>query len=65
MIKSELIERLAQESRLNMQDAKTVVDTIFDTIVQTLANGGRVELRNFGILSLKIAINATPLNAKI
>lgn len=53
MIKSELIERLAQESRLNMQDAKTVVDTIFDTIVQTLANGGRVELRNFGILSLK------------
>ena len=53
MIKSELIERLAQESRLSISDAKVVVDTIFDTIVQTLANGGRVELRNFGVLSLR------------
>lgn len=53
MIKSELIERLAQETRLGKNDAKVVVETIFDTIAQTLAEGGRVELRNFGILSLK------------
>ena len=36
MIKSELIERLAQESRLSISDAKVVVDTIFDTIVALL-----------------------------
>ena len=49
MIKSELITRLAQEMRLSAHDAKIVVETIFDEIIKTLSEGGRVELRNFGI----------------
>ena len=53
MIKSELVTRLAQEMRLSAQDAKVVVDTIFDEIVKTLSEGGRVELRNFGIFSMR------------
>ena len=53
MIKSELIERLAQEMRLSTNNAKIVVDTIFDEIVRTLSEGGRVELRNFGIFSMR------------
>ena len=53
MIKSELIIRLAQQTGLNKTDAKKAVDTIFEEIVKTLADGGRVELRNFGILSLR------------
>lgn len=53
MIKSELIERLAQETHLSIQNAKIVVETIFDEISKTLAEGGRVELRNFGIFSMR------------
>ena len=53
MIKSELVTRLSQEMRLSAQDAKVVVDTIFDEIVKTLSEGGRVELRNFGIFSMR------------
>ncbi len=53
MIKSELVIRLAQKTSLSKADAKKAVDTIFDEIVSTLAEGNRVELRNFGILSLR------------
>lgn len=53
MIKSELITRLAQECHLSIQNAQIVVETIFDEIIRVLANGGRVELRNFGIFSMR------------
>lgn len=53
MIKSELIVRLAQKTNLSKSDAKKAVDTIFDEIIKALAEGNRVELRNFGILSLR------------
>ena len=53
MIKSELTTRLAQEMRLSAHDAKIVVETIFDEIIKTLSEGGRVELRNFGIFSMR------------
>lgn len=52
MIKSELIAELAKKSNLNKKDAKIVVETIFDEIKNALINGGRVELRNFGVLYL-------------
>ena len=52
MIKSELIIRLAQQTNLSKTDAKKAVDTIFEEIIKALADGGRVELRNFGVLSL-------------
>ena len=53
MIKSELVIRLAQKANLSKNDAKKVVDIIFNEIVNALTDGGRVELRNFGILSLR------------
>ena len=53
MIKSELIIRLAEKTKLSKGDAKKAVDTIFGEIVKALAEGNRVELRNFGILSLR------------
>ena len=53
MIKSELIIRLAQQTGLSKTDAKKAVDTIFNEIIKALSDGGRVELRNFGVLSLR------------
>lgn len=53
MIKSELITALADKTDLTKTDAKIVVETIFKEIKDTLINGGRVELRNFGVLYLR------------
>ncbi len=64
MIKSELIIRLAQKTNLSKSDAKKAVDTIFETIINTLAQGGRVELRNFGVLSLRTRKSRVGRNPK-
>jgi integration host factor subunit beta len=54
MIRSELILRLAaQNSHLYNRDVEKVVNTIFDGIAAALARGERVELRGFGIFTLK------------
>ncbi|MGN0919478.1 MAG: HU family DNA-binding protein [Alphaproteobacteria bacterium] len=53
MIKSELVIRLAQKANLSKTDAKKAVDTIFDEIIKALSEDSRVELRNFGVLSLR------------
>ncbi|MBO7483808.1 MAG: integration host factor subunit beta [Alphaproteobacteria bacterium] len=53
MIKSELIMRLVEKANLSKLDAQKAVDTIFDEIILALSEGGRVELRNFGILSVR------------
>ena len=53
MIKSELVIRLAQKTNLSKADAKKAVDTVFEEIINALSEGNRVELRNFGILSLR------------
>jgi integration host factor subunit beta len=54
MTKSELIARLAaQNPSLYHRDIERLVNTIFDTITETLVIGGRVELRGFGAFSLR------------
>ena len=53
MIKSELVKALSLRSGLSSQDARTVIDAVFDTISDSLANGNRVELRGFGSFNLK------------
>jgi integration host factor subunit beta len=54
MLKSELIERIAARNpHLYRQDAEKIVNTILDTIVAALAQGDRVELRDFGVFAVK------------
>ena len=53
MIKSELVLQLAEQENLSKADAKRAADTIFNEIVATLKKGGRVELRNFGVIFVK------------
>lgn len=53
MIKSELIEKIAAANNLTATDADRVVSTVFDEIVKTLKQGGRIELRGFGIFSVR------------
>lgn len=49
MTRSELILRLAEKNpQLYQRDLEAIVDTLFDTIAEAIAEGGRVELRGFG-----------------
>ena len=53
MTKSRLIRLLSDQNNLTMNDAQTVVTTIFEEISQSLERGQRVELRGFGSFGLK------------
>lgn len=54
MIKSELIQRIADENpHLFQRDVEKIVSTLFDEIAAALSRGDRVELRGFGAFSVK------------
>ena len=53
MTKSELIEALAREqNHLAYRDVELAVKSILEQMSQTLAAGGRIEVRGFGSFSL-------------
>ena len=54
MIRSELVEKIAAENpHLYLRDVERIVATIFDEIIDAMAEGDRVELRGFGSFSVK------------
>lgn len=54
MIKSELIQKIGEENpHLFQRDVELIVSTVFDEIVDAMAEGNRVELRGFGAFSVK------------
>lgn len=54
MIKSELVQKIAEENpHLYQRDVENIVSAILDEISDALANGDRVELRGFGAFSVK------------
>ena len=54
MIKSELIQKLADENpHLFQRDVERIVAAVFDEVADALARGDRVELRGFGAFSVK------------
>jgi integration host factor subunit beta len=54
MTKSELITKLsATHPDLKADDLEKLVNTIFDEIITTLVENGRVELRGFGAFSVR------------
>lgn len=48
MNKSDLIDLVATKANLPRKKAENVVNTIFDTMAETLVDGGRIEIRGFG-----------------
>lgn len=54
MIKSELVQRLAEKNpHLYQRDVERIVNAILDEITAALTRGDRVELRGFGAFSIK------------
>ena len=64
MVKSELIEKLAERTGITLFKAEELVDLLFGTITETLCQGGRVEIRGFGAFSVKDYKSYTGRNPK-
>ncbi len=48
MTKAELVEDVARAAELTKKDAERLVEIVFESIVETLSQGEKVELRGFG-----------------
>ena len=54
MIRSELVQKLCEEfPDLTQREVENIVGSLFDSITDQLAKGGRVELRGFGAFSTR------------
>ncbi len=53
MNKSELITALSEKSQISPELARTVVETMIDLMKQQLMDGGRVEIRGFGVFEMR------------
>lgn len=54
MTKSELIEKIAEKNpNLLLKDVEKIVQVILDKIIDTLADGDRIEFRGFGAFSIR------------
>jgi integration host factor subunit beta len=53
MNKSELIEQLAANKNLTYRKAEEIVNLVFDSMLEELAKGGRIEIRGFGSFIVK------------
>jgi integration host factor subunit beta len=65
MIRSELVQKIASENGdLRLEEVERIVDAFFDSIVDQLAGGGRVELRGFGAFSTRSRESRTGRNPR-
>ena len=64
MNKSELIDALAQDQGLPTNTAASIVNTILDTMIETLVRGDNIELRGFGSFSVREYETYTGRNPK-
>jgi nucleoid DNA-binding protein len=51
--KKEIVKTISDETGLNQQQIKAIVQKTFDAIVTTLVEEGRIELRNFGVFQVR------------
>ena len=48
MTKADLINQISEQAKITRVKAETVVNTVFDTMVEALLRGDRIEIRGFG-----------------
>ena len=53
MTKAELVEEVARTTQLTKKHAEIIVNTVFDSIVNSLKDGEKIELRGFGSFRIR------------
>jgi integration host factor subunit beta len=64
MTKAELVDEVAQVVQLTKKQAETIVNIVFDSIVNSLRAGEKIELRGFGSFRLRSRKSRTGRNPK-
>jgi len=64
MTKKDIILRVSDETKLKQIDVKRVVQKTFDCIIESLARGEKIELRNFGVFKIKQRKSRTGRNPR-
>ncbi len=64
MTKAELVDEVSRNSDLNKKDAEVIVQTVLDSIVDSLRGGEKVELRGFGSFRLRSRASRQGRNPK-
>jgi integration host factor subunit beta len=53
MTKAELVEEVAHKTDLTKKHAELIVNTVFESIVSSLKDGEKIELRGFGSFRIR------------
>jgi integration host factor subunit beta len=53
MTKAELVEKVSGQIKLTKKQTEVVVNTVFQSITDSLSNGKKVELRGFGSFRIR------------
>jgi integration host factor subunit beta len=53
MVRAELINQVSQKLNLTKKKGSIAVNTVFQTIIQSLAENDKVELRGFGSFTIR------------
>jgi integration host factor subunit beta len=64
MTKAELVDEVARVVQLTKKQAETIVNIVFDSIVDSLRTGQKIELRGFGSFRLRSRKSRTGRNPK-
>lgn len=64
MTKAELVDEVARVVQLTKKQAETIVNVVFDSIVDSLRSGQKIELRGFGSFRLRSRKSRTGRNPK-
>ena len=64
MTKAELVDEVARSVQLTKKQAETIVNIVFDSIVESLRSGQKIELRGFGSFRLRSRKSRTGRNPK-
>lgn len=54
MTKRELVIRVAEQHGYTQNEVADVIQTTLDSITEWLAEGNRIEVRNFGVFEIKV-----------
>jgi len=64
MTKAELVDQVAHSTQLTKKHAEIMVNTVFESIVDSLQSGEKIELRGFGSFRIRQRGSRTGRNPK-
>ncbi len=64
MTKAELVEHIADKINLTKKDTERVVNVVFESIMNSLSRGDKVELRGFGSFRVRLRNSRNGRNPK-